>query len=377
MLMGKAVRATTKTIDEVSSFPSVRLGVVSPKQFLWRFADELSLVMAVFLFLILGQIALSHSNFDNSLLAKLVLKNPDSNPGLYYTLLSTTKESSVASLVPQAFAEETLVAPSSQDQNTQTSLTSIDESGLKAFLPDSLEPFRNAQIQFYTTVSGDTLATVAKKRGISTNTIKWANNLRSTTLKPGQELVLPQVDGVLVKTDESTSIADIASKFKGDPEIILSYNGLPHPDAFNPGQYLMCPGCVIPENILTPENSQIGVRLTDIPNEAGSTHVFYPGHCTWYVAKKFKVTFSGSARYWIKNAKAAGYTISDTPVMHSAVVTSDRAPYGHVAYVEEVNLDKGTIRISEMNYKGLYILSERELPINGSGIVGYILPKDE
>ncbi len=374
-----ATSLAAKSIKEAAAYPAVKLGTLHPRKLLWRFTDEITLVLSVLLLLTLGRIALSDNSnlgFDNSILARAILADSDSNPSLYYKLLSSTQDTKTVPFLPQALAEDSVEPDNSARSQEYSPLTNIEANGLKAASPDSIEPFRNAQILEYTVQDGDTLSSIAAARGISKNTVKWANSLTTNKVNPGQVLVLPQVDGVLVKTDESTSIAEIAQKYHGDPEVILSFNGLPHPDAFLPGQYLMCPDCRIPDT--TPSlASQNGTRLTELPNEAGSTHAFYPGHCTWYVAKKFKVTFGGSARFWIKNAKAAGYEISDSPVVHSAVVTSERAPYGHVAFVEEVNWDKNTILISEMNYKGLYVLSKRELPIHGSGIVGYILPKKD
>lgn len=376
MLTKQTTKKLTALALEVTTFPAVKLGKLPLKKTLWKFADELTLV-GVFLFLILvGSVSIG-STLDSSPFAKELLRNPERNIALSYRILSSIEESSFStSLFPQARADEVLTPPSQENgDTTNLQVTYIDEQGLRAAIPDSLQPLLNAQVMIYEVKAGDTLKSIAENRGISTNTVKWANNLEDSSVEEGWFLVLPSTDGVLVQTDENTTISEIAEKFSGDPERILSYNGLPHPDAFTPGQYLMCPDCKIPTTVVSTADRQIGVRYADIPNEAGSTHTFYPGHCTWYVAKKFKVTFGGSARYWIENAKEAGYEISQIPVAGSVAVTSDRPPYGHVAYVESVDWEKGIVHISEMNYKGLYIRSERDLPIYDSGVVGYILPK--
>lgn len=46
-------------------------------------------------------------------------------------------------------------------------------------------------------------------------------------------------------------------------------------------------------------------------------------------------------------------------------------PYGHVAYVERVNLD-GSILISEMNYIAPYITSTRTIPAGSVHAHNYI-----
>jgi len=50
----------------------------------------------------------------------------------------------------------------------------------------------------YLVKDNDTLAAVAEKFGISLESVLWANNLtKSSTIKPGQKLVIPPVSGVI------------------------------------------------------------------------------------------------------------------------------------------------------------------------------------
>ena len=56
------------------------------------------------------------------------------------------------------------------------------------------------------------------------------------------------------------------------------------------------------------------------------------GYCTWLVAKKFPVTWSGNANMWIANARAQGHKISNKPKVGSIVQTRE-GRIGHVAYV--------------------------------------------
>jgi LysM repeat protein len=320
MVLTKISKKITTFALEVASFPAVKLGKASFRNILWKFTDEITLVSVCAIVLILGNLALGSSYFDNSPLARLLLSYPEKNQALYYRILSSTAEVSSPNFITSVSAEELTIPPVTPKPSTSSlPVTYIDEQGLHAPIPDTLRPLLNAQILVYETKVGDTLKNIAQNRNISVDTIKWANNLTSDNIQPGWFLVLPSTDGVLVQTDENTSISEIASKFHGDPERILSFNGLANPDAFEPGQYLMCPGCSIPKATTSTAERKIGFRSKDIPDEAGSTHTFYPGHCTWYVAKKFKVTFGGSARYWIQNAKAAkayafGAAITSSPL---------------------------------------------------------------
>ncbi len=82
-------------------------------------------------------------------------------------------------------------------------------------------------ISTYTVEAGDTIASIANKYGISTNTILWANNLtRKSKLKVGQELVILPISSVKHKVVKGDTIQKIAKKYNGDVDEIISYNDL-------------------------------------------------------------------------------------------------------------------------------------------------------
>jgi LysM repeat protein len=56
------------------------------------------------------------------------------------------------------------------------------------------------KITIYTVKSGDTLSTIADKFGISSNTIRWANEIgKNDTIRTGQTLVILSIDGIQYK----------------------------------------------------------------------------------------------------------------------------------------------------------------------------------
>ncbi|HSE56555.1 MAG TPA: peptidoglycan DD-metalloendopeptidase family protein [Candidatus Paceibacterota bacterium] len=90
-------------------------------------------------------------------------------------------------------------------------------------------------ISRYTVRSGDTIETIAETFGVSKNTIVWANDLKrppapggragGATISVGQELVILPVSGVRYVVQKSGErIADIAKKFGGDAAEIEQYN---------------------------------------------------------------------------------------------------------------------------------------------------------
>lgn len=103
----------------------------------------------------------------------------------------------------------------------------------------------------YEVVSGDTLAGVADKFGISIDTIRWANTLKSDNLIPGQMLRIPPVTGIVEKVGPGDTIYSLAKKYKSDPQKIVNFPANDFADldtfALNIGQTLFIPDGVMPE----------------------------------------------------------------------------------------------------------------------------------
>lgn len=103
----------------------------------------------------------------------------------------------------------------------------------------------------YEVLGGDTLSSVAQKFDVSVDTIKWANNLKTDTIKPGQKLKIPPITGVVHKVNSGDNIYSIAKKYKSDAQKILNFpfNEFSDLDTFAlvPGQVLYIPDGVIEE----------------------------------------------------------------------------------------------------------------------------------
>ncbi len=99
--------------------------------------------------------------------------------------------------------------------------------------------------------SGETLASIAKEADISVDTIKWANNLKGDTIKPGQKLKIPPITGVVHKVASGDNIYSIAKKYNTDAQKILNFpfNEFADLDTFSltVGQDLYVPDGVIEE----------------------------------------------------------------------------------------------------------------------------------
>jgi len=106
----------------------------------------------------------------------------------------------------------------------------------------------------YTVRSGETLNTLASDFGLTALTLKYANDLSSNTLKTGQELRIPPVDGLYVTVKRNDTLSSLATRYKVKVDDIQKYNGLTTGGAIITGQELLIPGAVIPKAQTSPQS---------------------------------------------------------------------------------------------------------------------------
>ncbi len=103
------------------------------------------------------------------------------------------------------------------------------------------------EIKKYVVQAGDTLSTIAAKFGISTDTIRYANNIENVDdIKPGVELTILPVTGVLYTVKTGDTLAGIATQFEVTESVIVSTNNLEGVD-ISDGMQLLIPDGAIPE----------------------------------------------------------------------------------------------------------------------------------
>lgn len=95
----------------------------------------------------------------------------------------------------------------------------------------------------YTISSGDTLSSVASKYNVSVETIKWANDLSSDNVSPGQKVTILPVSGVQHKVAAGETIESIAKKHNASSQAILDFpfNDIPDDLSLKVGQTLIIP----------------------------------------------------------------------------------------------------------------------------------------
>jgi murein DD-endopeptidase MepM/ murein hydrolase activator NlpD len=120
----------------------------------------------------------------------------------------------------------------------QDSIT--NQSGL--YTIDDIEIPESDQITTYTVAVGDSLSEIASRFGVSTNTIRWANNMTpKEPIKVGQKLVILPITGIRHKVSKGDTLASVAKKYKSDSNDIASFNGLELGEKLIVGEFVIVP----------------------------------------------------------------------------------------------------------------------------------------
>src|SRR5438874_6210577 len=102
-------------------------------------------------------------------------------------------------------------------------------------------------VAYYTTKPGDTVENVAGRFGLTVDTLRWANNITDvTSVIQGQRLVIPPVNGILVKVQSNTKLSGLAIQYHVNLQDIIDFNLIRDPDHLKAGTMLMLPDGVGP-----------------------------------------------------------------------------------------------------------------------------------
>lgn len=310
------------------------------------------------------------------------------------------------------YDESTIITAYNDDEETPAYVTEngfistdFDVSSPIAPKGDSNEgdtdtPKKSANSEKYIVQSGDTIAKIASRYGVSTDTILWANDLEATdTLSVGMTLRVPPVSGVVYKVLAGDTISEIASRYDVDADDIVRVNNLRDAASIRKGMDLMIPGAAPKKSTQQtevgkapePKKTNTAPKQTEIRNDdtpapvvnglksryavkfTGLSRGFAWGNCTWYVAQHKSVSWRGNAKQWMANAKAAGVKTGQTPVPGAIIQFSGRGYnryYGHVGIVADVTDDY--VIVKDMNYRSLNEVTIRKVPRDDEAIDGYI-----
>ncbi len=123
----------------------------------------------------------------------------------------------LADTFPLFAPHNTNLALASSSAEKQSALT-----GEEVFKTDISSKPRDSIIT-YQVERGDTLSTIARKFGISEDTLRWQNNLKSDDLSVGDSLQILPVSGIAYKVKSGDTIYSIAKKYNTNAQKIADF----------------------------------------------------------------------------------------------------------------------------------------------------------
>ena len=252
-----------------------------------------------------------------------------------------------------ALPETTAVANEAQSQAADIATVANSDNVIAKPQVVSTDQKSVADIQYYTTVAGDSVTSLATKFGVTSNSIEWSNGLASPTLSPGTKLRIPPVNGIVYTVQAGDTAASLATKYQSNQESIIAFNDA-ELSGITPGMLIVIPDGNVasaPEPFTTNPTSGNSFPWGGSSPVYGYNGYDY-GNCTWYVASQISVPSNwGNASSWAYYARLSGWNVSTEPTVGSIAQTGNAAGgEGHVAIVTAVN--GGQIQIRDMNNYG-------------------------
>ena len=160
----------------------------------------------------------------------------------------------------------------------------------------------------HTVESGESLSVIAARYGVSSDTIMWENNIgNANSLRIGQSLLVPPVDGIGYEVKAGDTLDKIASKYSIEADAIIAQNVLDE-SVIQKGQQLFLPGAkplappVSVANSYRNVNSYSNVRVNApssdatpaigkmfiFPTRGGVTQGYHGGHRALDIADRSK-----------------------------------------------------------------------------------------
>lgn len=182
------------------------------------------------------------------------------------------------------FAQKQAVSAVIGDSTQEQSIT-IDNNVFQT----SISNKPRDKVITYTVEKGDTISTIAQKFQISTDTIKWANDLTDDSISIGDELKILPVTGIAHKVQKGDTIYTIAKKYDTNAQKIVDF---PFNDFANPETFTLVEGqtLIVPDGVKPSEQPYVKheVYIAQGPVSISSAGLTWPVHgevsqfASWY-----------------------------------------------------------------------------------------------
>ena len=216
----------------------------------------------------------------------------------------------------------------------------------------------------YLVREGETLESIARGYGVTTDQIRWSNGMSTNDITPGQVVMVPTVSGIAYRVKNGDNVEALATKYGSSVEEIITVNDLERNRDLAVDSIILIPSGVLPETErpeyvvrrTTPSRSQSVASSYQYNASYASGNRYAYGWCTWYawqwrhdnMPPNYNLPSNmGNANTWASAAAAAGFSVDRKPQRGDVFQTS-AGWAGHVGIVMAVNAD-GSITISDMN----------------------------
>lgn len=108
--------------------------------------------------------------------------------------------------------------------------------------PEPEIPEQRFRVTPHTVRTGESLRSIAARHGIAVRTITSYNGLNGPTVRPGQKLEIPNVDGVRIRVGRGDALWDITRRYRIGMKDVLEFNGLGRSGDVRAGEFLFLPG---------------------------------------------------------------------------------------------------------------------------------------
>ncbi len=130
---------------------------------------------------------------------------------------------------------------------------------------------QRTQTELYTVREGDVVGTIARRFGITIETIISANRLtKQASIRPGDTLKIPATSGVLHVVKKGDTVTKLAQTYRAEADKIITINNLAD-RALTPGEEIVIPDGVSPVVVVTrPLNTAVrpNIPTTNIKNKS-------------------------------------------------------------------------------------------------------------
>lgn len=102
----------------------------------------------------------------------------------------------------------------------------VAEVGPSGTVADIESRTPSSAVSVHVVREGENISTIAEMYGVSVNTIKWANDLSSSVIHEGQELVILPVSGIYHTVKSGDTVASLAKKYNAEEGEIREHNDI-------------------------------------------------------------------------------------------------------------------------------------------------------